>query len=53
MNLEEQKITGTNELHVTDSLNAALLAVKIKNNETTVVPDTNDLFMWTKQLRIL
>lgn len=46
MNLEEQKIIGQNELHVTDSLNASLLALKIKNNDNTIVPDTNDLFIY-------
>ncbi|MCI9110213.1 MAG: hypothetical protein HFH47_00185 [Bacilli bacterium] len=46
MNLEEQKKTGVNQIHVIDSLNASLLEVKIKNNETTVVPDTNDLFIY-------
>ena len=50
MNLEEQKITGTNEVHVTDSLNASLLGVKVKNNENTVIPDSEDLFIYVDKV---
>lgn len=46
MNLENQKITGTDEIHITDSLNAALLALKIKTNENTIIPATSDLFIY-------
>ena len=37
---------GTNEVHLTDSLNASLLEVKIKLTKDTVVPETNDLFIY-------
>ena len=46
MNLENQKMLGTNEVHLTDSLNASLLEVKIKLTKDTVVPETNDLFIY-------
>ena len=46
MNLENQKLIGTNEIHIIDSLNASLLEVKVKNNEITKKPENSDLFIY-------
>ena len=46
MNLIEQTISNTNEVNVYDSLNSALMELKIKRNATTVVPNTNDLYVY-------
>lgn len=49
MNLENEKLIGINEVHLLDSLNASLLEIKIKNNENTVIPNTDDLFIYVDQ----
>lgn len=45
MNLENQKVLGVNELHVTDSLHAPLLNLKLSVTSNTVVPSTNQLII--------
>lgn len=49
MNLSEQKLTGTNEIHLLDSLNAALLSLKVKRTTSTVVPNTNTLIIYVSK----
>lgn len=46
MNLENQTISGVNEIVIPDALNAALLGLKITVNESTVVPSSNDLIIY-------
>lgn len=46
MNLEDQKLNGVNEIHLTDSLNAALLGLKVINTSETNVPENGDLFIY-------
>ena len=46
MNLEDQKLNGVNEIHLTDSLNAALLGLKIINTSDDSVPEDGDLFVY-------
>ena len=43
MDLTNQKVIGTNEVHLLDSLNAALLSAKISRNGEEGVPNSNDL----------
>ena len=46
MNLDEQKITGTNQISVTDSLEAPLLSIKVSRTANTTVPSTSDLIVY-------
>lgn len=46
MNLEEQKITGVNQVYVSDSLAAPLLKAKITNLANTVIPSGNELIVY-------
>lgn len=46
MDLTEQKLSGINEIHLTDSLNAALLEIKLKRLESTVAPNSNELVIY-------
>ena len=46
MNLEEQKIIGTNQVIVNDSLEAPLLSIKISRTESTTVPETSNLIVY-------
>lgn len=46
MNLDEQKITGTNQISVTDSLEAPLLSIKVSRTANTTVPSTKDLIVY-------
>ena len=47
MNLDDQKKTGTNQISVTDSLEAPLLNIKVKRTSSTTVPSgTTDLIVY-------
>jgi len=46
MNLEDLTVTGTNQVHVTDSLNSALMKLSVKRNEDASNVDTNDLIVY-------
>ena len=47
MNLDDQKKTGTNQISVTDSLEAPLLSIKVKRTSSTTVPSgTSDLIVY-------
>lgn len=46
MNLDEQKVTGTNQVSVTDSLEAPLLSIKVSRTASTSVPTTTDLIVY-------
>lgn len=46
MNLENQTVTGNNQVTVNDSLNAALMELTIKPTATSVAPNTNELFIY-------
>ena len=46
MNLENQTVTGTNQVTVSDSLNAALMELTLKPTATSVAPNTNELFIY-------
>ncbi len=47
MNLDDQKKTGTNQIVVTDSLEAPLLSIKVKRTSSTTVPSgTSDLIVY-------
>lgn len=43
MDLSNMKKSGTNEIVISDSLNAPLLELKIKNNNNTIRPNTKEL----------
>ena len=45
MNLEDSKVSGVNEITVSDSLDAPLLKIKVKMNGTTVIPEDNELII--------
>ena len=49
MNLIEQTINNTNQVNITDSLNSALMELKIKRTATTTVPETNELIVYVDQ----
>ena len=49
MNLNDLKINGVDELHVTDSLNASLLGLKISVDSNTVIPNSNELCVYVDQ----
>lgn len=46
MNLDNLKLSGVGEIHLTDSLNAALLKLNVKLNSSSVAPNSNDLFIY-------
>ena len=46
MNLTNQSVSGTNEISLQDSLNAAALGIKIKMGATSVAPNENDLVIY-------
>lgn len=46
MNLENQTVTGNNQVTVNDSLNAALMELTIKPTATSVAPESNELFIY-------
>lgn len=46
MDLTNQKVSGTNVVNLQDSLNAAVLSLKIKLGATSVVPEGNDLIIY-------
>lgn len=46
MNLTNQSVSGTNEISLQDSLNAAALGIKIKMGATSVAPNENDLIIY-------
>lgn len=46
MNLDEQILTGTNQVIVTDSLEAPLLSIKVSRTASTSVPNTTDLIVY-------
>ena len=50
MNLEDQRLSGVNEIHLTDSLNAALLGLKVINTSETNIPEDGDLFIYVDKL---
>lgn len=46
MNLTEQTVSGTNEVSLQDSLNAALLRLKVTAGADTVAPENNDVIVY-------
>lgn len=46
MNLENQTVTGNNQVTVNDSLNAALMELTMKPTATSVAPESNELFIY-------
>lgn len=46
MNLNEQKLSGVNQIHIVDSLNASLLKLRINLNSDSIIPDSNDLIIY-------
>lgn len=46
MNVEEQTVSGTNEIIIQDALNASLFKIKLKMIEGTAAPDINDLIIY-------
>lgn len=46
MNLDEQKIIATNQVCVTDSLEAPLLSIKVKRTTSTTLPSDNNLIVY-------
>lgn len=46
MNLDNLKLSGVGEIHLTDSLNASLLKLNVKLNSSSVAPNSNDLFIY-------
>lgn len=46
MNLEEQRVIGTNQIHVSDSLAAPLLKAKLTNLANTIIPSENELIVY-------
>lgn len=49
MNLTEQTVNNTNQVNITDSLNSALMELKIKRKEDTTVPESNELIVYVDQ----
>ena len=43
MNLTEQRITGNDQIYLSDALNASLLELKLKKVVNTISPDIADL----------
>lgn len=52
MNLNDQTVNSTNQVNVNDSLNSALMELKIKRTATTVAPNNNDLFVYVDRENI-
>lgn len=48
MNLEQQTLSGVNQITIPDALNASLLKLKITVTEATVIPNTNDLLIFVE-----
>lgn len=46
MNLEEQKVIGTNQVYISDSLEAPLLKTKITSLANTNIPSGNELIVY-------
>ena len=46
MELTDLKRNNTNTINVTDSLNAPLLRLEIKNGQNTIIPEGNDLIIY-------
>ena len=46
MNLQDLIKTSTGDIHILDSLNAALLEVLVKKESTTVAPNSNELIIY-------
>lgn len=46
MNLNEQKISGVNQICLNDSLNASLLRLYVKLNDETINQESNDLIIY-------
>lgn len=46
MNLNDQKLSGIDTVHIIDAFNASLLKLKITLNENTVIPSSNDLYIY-------
>jgi len=46
MNLDEQKVIATNQVIVTDSLEAPLLSLRIKRTTSTTMPAVNNLIVY-------
>ena len=46
MNLTDQKVSGVDEISLQDSLNAAVLGIKIKMGATTVAPNSDDVIIY-------
>lgn len=46
MNLDNQKIVGEDELHVTDSLNAPILNMKLTVTNDTIIPQSEELIIY-------
>lgn len=46
MNLENQTVTGTNQIYISDSLEAPLLKAKITNLANTIIPSSNELIVY-------
>lgn len=49
MNLDSLKVSGVNQISVTDSLNAPLLSFKVSLNDSTVIPSDNTLKITVRQ----
>lgn len=45
MNLENMKLNGINSISINDSLNMALFKLKVKCNNETIIPESNDLII--------
>ncbi len=46
MNLTEQTVSGTNQVSLTDSLNASLMKLKVTMGANTVAPEESDLLIF-------
>lgn len=46
MNLNEMKLTNNNIISLSDSLNAPILGLNIKNTQNTTIPNTNELIIY-------
>ncbi len=46
MTINDSKLTGSNIINMTDSLNAPLLELKINNNSSTIIPLSDNLIIY-------
>lgn len=46
MNIENDYVTGINEVTLTDSLNAPLIYLRLKVDDNTVIPNDNNLIIY-------